>query len=294
MFTLFNQLPIEIRLHIWEAALPGPRVIDMIERRVKRKGDPAFDPPFPKGAQENVLVLWSHSKAPSTLFACRESHSVASKVLIPSFAFASSIPEIYFNFQIDTLYLRSDTFVFDDTKEFQYFIEEIESIYDIDHIRQVQNLAILLDPEEVGAYHYQLAEVLGWFGNIQKLTIVVGHFDRENDDNGDILFIEAIDVIKTCHNYETFSPKPTQLHEILEASLPVNFVSTTELERSLEKNRQRNRRFKQELKDEGAEEDVDLGDIPMPDIEYKSAVTGGLKSYLDILREGYQQKLMKE
>jgi len=34
-------------------------------------------------------------------------------------------------------------------------------MYDIDHIRQVQNLAILLDPEEVGAYHYQLAEVLG-------------------------------------------------------------------------------------------------------------------------------------
>jgi hypothetical protein len=104
---------------------------------VKRKGDPAFNPHFPKGAQENVLVLWSHSKALSTLFAYRESHSVASKVLIPSFTFASSIPEIYFNFQIDTLYLRSDTFVFDNTKEFQYFIEEIESIYDIDHIRQV-------------------------------------------------------------------------------------------------------------------------------------------------------------
>jgi len=72
----------------------------------------------------------------------------------------------------------------------------------------------------------------------------------------------------------------------------VNFVSTTELERSLEKNRQRNRKFKQKLKDEGVKEDVDLGDIPMPDIKYKSAVTGGLKSYLDILREGYQQMLV--
>jgi len=125
-----------------------------------------------------------------------------------------------------------------------------------------------LDPEEVGAYHCQLAEVLSWFGNIQKLTIVVGHFDRENDDNGDILFIEAIDVIKTRHNYETFSPKPTQLYAILEASLPVNFVSTTELERSLEEYRQRNRRFEQELKDQGVEEDEEFGDIPMPDIEY--------------------------
>jgi hypothetical protein len=39
---------------------------------------------------------------------------------------------------------------------------------------------------------------------------------------------------------------------------------------------------------------MDLRDMPMPDIKYKSVVTGGLKSYLDILREGYQQKLMKE
>jgi hypothetical protein len=137
IFTLFNRLLIELRLKIWEAALPGPRVINIIERRVKRKGDPAFNPPFPKGAQENVLVLWLYSKAPSILFACRESRSITSKVLIPSFAFASSIPEIYFNFQIDTLYLRSNTFVFDDTKEFQYFIEEIESIYNIDYIYQV-------------------------------------------------------------------------------------------------------------------------------------------------------------
>lgn len=54
----------------------------------------------------------------------------------------------------------------------------------------------------------------------------------------------------------------------------MNFVSTTELKRSLSKNRQRSRRFKQELKDEGVEEDVDLGDIPKP----KNHVGLGIKA----------------
>src|SRR4051794_8755809 len=92
MFILFDRLPTEIRLKIWEAALPGPRVINIIERRVKRKRHSTVDPPFPTGLDEGMLALWSSSKAPSTLFACRESHQVTSKFLVPSFAFASSIP----------------------------------------------------------------------------------------------------------------------------------------------------------------------------------------------------------
>jgi hypothetical protein len=294
MFTLFNRLPTEIRLKIWEAALPGPRVISIIERRVKRKGHSTFDPRFPTGAQEGMLALWSPSKAPSTLFACRKSHQITSKFLVPCFAFASSIPETYFDFRVDTLYLRFDTFVFHDTNEddneFQYFIHELESIYDTDHVLKVRNLAISLDPGDIGARNYQLAWILSWFGNIQNLTIVVGHFDREDDGEGDILFVEAIDVLKTCQNYEAFSPIPPQLHEIPETPLAVDLVSKDELERSLEEQRQLTRCMKQEFMDQGVEVG-DLGDIPMPLIEYKSVVTGGLKSYLDSLREEYQQKI---
>lgn len=239
-----------------------------------------------------MLALWSPSKAPPTLFACRESHQVTSKFFVPSFAFASSIPEIYFDFRVDTLYLRFDTFVFDDTNEteFGYFIDELESICDTDQVGKVRNLAVFLDPKDIGARNYQLAWILRWFGNIQKLTIVVGHFNRENDDEGDIIFIEAIDVIKTCQNYEAFSPKPPALHELLETPLAVDLVSTDELERCLEEKRQMNRVFKQELMEEGVET-REMGDIPMPHIEYKSVVTGGLKSYLDSLREEYQRKI---
>jgi len=66
---------------------------------------------------------------------------------------------------------------------------------------------------------------------------MVGYFNRENDDEGDILFIEAIDVIKTCQNYEAFSPKSPQLHEILETPVAVNLVSKDEFERCLEEKR---------------------------------------------------------
>lgn len=119
---------------------------------------------------------------------------------------------------------------------------------------------------------------------------MVGHFNRENDNEGDIIFIEAIDVVKTCQDYEAFSPKPTPLHELLETPLAVDLVSTDELERCLEEKRQMNHVFKQEFLEEGVEYG-EMGDIPMPHIEYRSVVTGGLKSYLDRLREEYQQKI---
>ncbi|KAG9231367.1 hypothetical protein BJ875DRAFT_444147 [Amylocarpus encephaloides] len=213
-FTLFGRLPIEIRIKIWEATLPGPRVINIREKRVKNR-HPNFDSPYLTGAWNNVLALWSDSKAPSTLFACSESYHVASRFYVPSFAFPSSIPETYFNFHIDTLYLRFDTFVFGDENEFEFefefFLNELECMH-TDDLGRVQNLAIRLDPVDVRVCCYQLAQILGWFGNIQKLTVVVGHFDQENDDQGDITFVEPINVTMTCHNYETSSPKPHTCH----------------------------------------------------------------------------------
>ena len=89
--------------------------------------------------------------------------------------------------------------------------------------------------------------------HIQKLIVVVGHFGQENDNEGDILFIEAIDVFKTCQNYEAFSPKSPQLPEILETHVAVDLVFKDELERCLEEKRQLNRVIKQEFMDQGLE-----------------------------------------
>lgn len=145
--------------------------------------------------------------------------------------------------------------------------------------------------------HIYFTEFLSFFGNIQKLTIVVGHFEREDDDKEDVQFIGPIDVFKTCRNYENYISNPEQLQYALEVSLPVNFVSLSGLEKDLEAKRQWIRRHKEGVKQQGDDdigEDEDLGELLTPQIVYKSAVTGGLKKHLDDLREEYQQMLVDE
>jgi hypothetical protein len=270
MFTLFNRLPIELRLKIWEAALPDPRVINIREKRSKKTR-----------LGRDMVAVASDTKAPSVLFACRESYSVASKFYIPSFAFADSIPETYFDFQRDTLYLRFDTFAllsWDDW--FSGTMDELEYLYDSANLKRVQNVAVLLDPnpDQITniARPSRLANILFLFGNVKNLTLVLGHFDQEGDDQGDILLIEPIDVAKTCHSYETISSEPSQRQDVLDVPLNTNFVSMAELERSLEEWKR--------LLEEDSDKDEDLVQLPVPQIEYKSAVTAGLKRHLDYLR----------
>jgi hypothetical protein len=295
-FTIFNRLPIEVRLQIWEAALPGPRLINIKEKRLRKTKrehiaetcpdlDPATFPP------DNLLGVTSDSKAPSVLFACRESYSVASKVYVPSFAFADSIPETYFDFRRDTLYLSCNKFglFYEDVEGSWYKTgDELQRLYDRVNLGRVQNLAILLHPDpEEGARVAQppdLALFLLLFGNVKYLTFVVGHFSRECDDQGDILLMEPIDVLKTYRNYEAVSSETSQHQGALDVPLITDFVPPAELEICLEE-------LKRDLEGENFGEDWDPQFLPMPQIEYKSAVTGGLKRYLDGLRKGYQQKI---
>jgi hypothetical protein len=272
-FTLFDRLPVEIRLQIWEAALPGPRIIHL------EKWQGLFD----RSLTFSVLEISSNTKAPSMLLATRESRLVASQFYIPSFAFEGSTTKTYFNFHMDTLYFRLDTL--DELHELDPAVKDVESVYDTEQIYRVRNLTFFSQgPDHYGATH--CAQCLGCFTNIQKLTIVVGHFARENDDKGDIMFIEPIDVFETFRNYENFALQPEKLHKELEVFLPVILVSIAKLETSLDDVRQQKwERIEQE--------NEDRGDVPMPQIEYKSAVTSRLKKYLDGLRAGYQQRLQK-
>jgi hypothetical protein len=270
MFTIFNQLPTELRLKIWEAALPDPRVINIRQKALRKKG-PGRD----------IIGVTSDTKTPSVLLACRESYDVSSKFYIPSFAPADSTPATYFDFQRDTLYLRFNTFALvSDGDWYGNTMDELEYLYDSANLMRVQNLAVLLDPEPDqvtnAARPGRLANILFLFGNVKNLTVVLGHFDREGDDQGDILLMEPIDVAKTCYNYETISSGTPQRQVELDVSLNTNFVSSTELERALEQ-------WKRLLEEEHTEGN-NLVHLPGPQVEYKSAVTGGLKRHLDYLR----------
>jgi hypothetical protein len=55
MFTLFNRLPIELRLKIWEAALPDPRVINIREKRLRKTR-----------LGRDMVAVTSDTKAPSS------------------------------------------------------------------------------------------------------------------------------------------------------------------------------------------------------------------------------------
>lgn len=68
-FTLFPKLPIELRLIVWEMALPGPRILKSSLTRTT-SGDTCWD-------------LRPSEKSPALLFTCQESRAVAEKSYKP-------------------------------------------------------------------------------------------------------------------------------------------------------------------------------------------------------------------
>jgi hypothetical protein len=168
----------------------------------------------------------------------------------------------------------------------------ILALHDVADFRQVQRLALFLNWEETN-YHEQLAQVLGWFGHIRELIVVVGHFNRELDNHGDIVFYEPLDVTKTCYNYENFSLE-RPYDKTPDVPLAMDFVSTIDLGKELEKWRHMHRNLlKEDLKDLGLDECEDRS-IPIPQIEYKLVVTNALEQHLEGLRKGFQQKRKEE
>lgn len=278
-FTLFNQLPTELRHQIWEAALPGPRIIQIKEKLVRKTKD-----------EDEILSLLSNSKAPPMLYVCRDSQRVAQKFYVPSFTFADSDPKIYFDFSADTLYLLFDEYTLAHDDDFESedsddsllinvdvrFENFLDALHDVADLCRVQKLALLLSWEDANC-HQQLAQVLGWFGHIRELIIVVGHFSQGLDDQGDILFYEPLDITETCYNYKTF-PREVSYERTPDVPLVVNFVSTVDL--------------KKELKNLQVYERGGRGTIPMPHIAYRSAVTHGLERHLDGLQKEYQKNLI--
>ncbi|KAL3425754.1 hypothetical protein PVAG01_02545 [Phlyctema vagabunda] len=85
-FTLFPKLPPEVRAMIWEAALPGPRVIELR---------------YSRGPVER---LWSVAKAPTILHVNFEARKVAKERYPLSFGTDDCLPTTRFNFERDTIF----------------------------------------------------------------------------------------------------------------------------------------------------------------------------------------------
>jgi hypothetical protein len=205
IFAPFLNLPQELRLMIWERALPGPRVVDIRQRKLKKtigeweiENDTIWPPNLQVNEEseyddyEEALVdlqeirrysrhqrvrlsealsvyeygddayktghlvgLFSESQPPEILFVCREAFGVASKFYQQAFSSLGSKPQTWFNFDIDTLYLRHDTFS-------SYYSkgcigEVVEGLFvdafrllDMDSSPKVKKLAILMSEADTG------------------------------------------------------------------------------------------------------------------------------------------------
>ena len=143
-FTLFPKLPIEIRWTIWEYALPGPRVVNLMQKPLEPRitvgawedqtgREWPIAPSSAQGTEEEYITeersrvfaaatqrggtpvdnyesIWmmglvSEALPPHIVAVCRESRDVVSRSYTKSFGSAGHAAATWFNPEIDTLYL---------------------------------------------------------------------------------------------------------------------------------------------------------------------------------------------
>ncbi|KAL2074549.1 hypothetical protein VTL71DRAFT_8327 [Oculimacula yallundae] len=152
-FTLFGELRTELRLKIWELSLPGPRIVFIEVTHSNGSLGTGFSSPCPR---------------PNLLLACKESYDVASKHYEQAFGTDHALPQIWFDFHTDVLYLDYDWPRISDLG-----LSELEC-------GKVRHLAILettvesfeFEIEELEDYEdYLSAFVLPEFPNLKRLTI---------------------------------------------------------------------------------------------------------------------------
>ena len=154
----------------------------------------------------------SYTLPPHITYVCREYMEVVSKVYPKILAPTYSSPRTYFNFELDTLYLRHNTFL-------RYSAEEgiraiSDSLYkdfaitDVDNLAKSENLAISTDPDLNDHPESTLSAILGILHSLEELTLVVKHFkgwDKATNDQSQLSFVELYIVHQAIEAYEDYA-----------------------------------------------------------------------------------------
>ncbi|KAL6877928.1 hypothetical protein HDV57DRAFT_116382 [Trichoderma longibrachiatum] len=97
LFHSFARLPAELRLKIWEASIPGPRLVS-----IQCGSNISFvSKPSPSIVEEGCT---STAPTPACLHACAESRAEALKIYRPSFGFFRKPGHVWFNPKVDIMY----------------------------------------------------------------------------------------------------------------------------------------------------------------------------------------------
>jgi len=269
VFQLFPKLPIELRLVIWEQALPGPRVVNLTRKKLKKTvGDwerenganrrediflaagmssaevfldlhKIYNPNdegngktrlSPKDSNAVELAGFeSNTEPPNILFACRESRDLALKHYQLAFSSFGSIPQTYFDFSLDTLYIRGENFLLNDTVSNEPNVSILDGVRGLWGLKamdllQVRRLAIEVDTEADDFNDWGddreafISNLLQDVRELETLTIVVDHneslyLDGSCPDQSELAFIEPWRIKKVLREYSALFMGPWEYSE---------------------------------------------------------------------------------
>lgn len=205
-----------------------------------------------------LLGLRSDTPIPSMLLACRESNEVASRFYKPAFTIIPALPQTYFDFDRDTLYLRRN---FISPPENFYWVHQVlRLLADTDELFRVKNLAVHFDDQLGGYDHVEeiIANYCRHFGGLERLTLVMLDHEEEILDTSTL---HAVDLMKVSVPFPNATMVPIAADEDHPA---LNFSHETFSREDIEGSRSK-------------EEDVRDGPFPwrVPDvIECKALVSG--------------------
>lgn len=166
----FNEVPVELRLLIWDAMLPGPRTIEF---QLKELSSTKHEGSYTISSRP-IQALWTAHKPPQTLLVCKESDGVFSKHFTHEFHGSSrSIPKGYFDFQRNTFFLNYEIFTTPD----QTVLQALRGLSTADDLARVKSLAVAISgpiqnriPRRDHAK--EIADLISIFHEVEYLTTV--------------------------------------------------------------------------------------------------------------------------
>lgn len=145
---------------------------------------------------------------PAIPFVCRESSKAAlnARFYVRAFKTSDSVPETYFNFGLDTLYLCYDDIglafdaIWADTADASAhtLVTDLEGWVDLADFQKVQNLAILVDETVFDPSRYSerwIAFLLNTFLGVKNLAIVLKDHSKPVGGYSEIGFMDPIDLL---------------------------------------------------------------------------------------------------
>lgn len=142
-----------------------------------------------------LVGLISGCTPPQILLVCRESFGVAAKLFQPAFACLGSLPQTYFNFSTDTLYICHESFNNGNSRMSDILIDLCNGFQGLDclhDLEKVKYLAIRVEEDDLADYDIptsnedQLARALLYivdmFRALKTVTLVLDRYASPHEE----------------------------------------------------------------------------------------------------------------